>query len=61
MFDEEKPGKQPVYAVGQDISEASVSELDRMIEQLEQEIMRLKDERSRKAGVIDAASALFRK
>ena len=62
MADSDEDGvKKPVaYAIGQNLEDVSVDELERLIGVLADEIKRLETEKAAKSQSLDAAAALFR-
>jgi len=60
-FLEENPRPKPLlHALGQDVSTLSIEELEERIEVLDQEIDRLKEEKTKKEASRTAASAFFK-
>ena len=59
MFEEEAPRVRRDYVIGQKLDELSVDDLDHVITELKTEILRVEAARSRKAGHMSAAEALF--
>jgi len=49
------------HILGSDLSTLSVSEIGEVISELEEEITRLKGEKSRKSASLDAADSFFNK
>jgi len=60
MFDDDRPVKKPVHALGEDLSLLSEHELVERIALCEAEIERLKAELDRKKGGRAAADAVFK-
>jgi len=58
-MNEEPRNNLSVYAIGQNLDEMSVEELDRTVEILKTEIKRLEEIRNAKSSHISAAEALF--
>lgn len=58
--DDDKPRKQPVHEVGQDLSQLSIEEIDRRLELLRSEIERLKSARDAKQASRAAADLFFK-
>ena len=59
MVEDDAPRQGRNYAIGQKLDEMSVADFDEAIQQLKAEILRLEAARSRKAGDLAAAQALF--
>ena len=59
-LDEERRAKPPNYAIGQDLADLSVDDLDRLIALLRDEIGRLEADRNAKSASRSAADAVFR-
>jgi len=60
LADEDEPKKAKPYQLGQLLEEMSVSEIAETIEQLENEIERLKQAKQSKSAHLNAAEALFK-
>ena len=60
LFDDDRPKPKRVHEIGQDLSLLSVGELEERMNMLEEEIMRLRNEKDRKAGSKAAAESFFR-
>jgi uncharacterized small protein (DUF1192 family) len=60
MFEEDLPRPKREYAIGQKLDELSIGDFDAAIALLKSEIARLETARSRKAGHLSAAEALFK-
>ncbi len=62
MFEElETELPKSAIILGEELSTLSVGDIDERVEQLEAEIVRLKEERARKTSSIDQAEAFFKK
>ena len=63
MWNNDETEKQSRHAVtlGEDLSTFSIGDIDERISALEAEIARLKEERSRKSGSLEAAQSFFKK
>lgn len=61
MFEEEAPRPRRDYTLGQNLDALSVAELDAVVGELKAEIARVEAARSKKAGHLSAADALFAK
>lgn len=63
MFDENDPLAKPKNEIqlGCDLSTFSIEDLDERVAQLKAEIERLQEEKTRKAGSLEAANAFFKK
>ena len=62
MFEELDVGlPKSAIVLGEELSTLSVGDIDERVEQLEAEIVRLKEERERKTSSIDQAEAFFKK
>lgn len=59
MFDEDLPRPKREYVIGQKLDELSLADIDEAIAGLKAEIARLEEARTRKAGHMSAAEALF--
>ena len=57
---EDRPAKYVGAELGGDLSTWSLGDIDERVAELEAEITRLKEERSRKASSLDAAEAFFK-
>ena len=57
---EDRPAKNVGAELGGDLSTWSLGDIDERVAELEAEIKRLKEERSRKASSLDAAEAFFK-
>ncbi len=60
IAEDDRPKKQPVHEIGQDLSLLSVAELEARIESLRAEILRLEADRAGKQRSRSAADALFK-
>ena len=60
MDENDEIKKQPDFAIGQDLSQLSVEELDETIGLLKEEISRLTEARNAKSAHMSAAEALFK-
>jgi uncharacterized small protein (DUF1192 family) len=60
LFDDDRPKPKRLHEIGQDLSLLSVGELEERMNMLEEEIMRLREEKDRKAGSKAAAESFFR-
>jgi uncharacterized small protein (DUF1192 family) len=60
FLDDERPKKPTTHELGSDLSMLSVDELESRIDLLRQEIVRLEEEKVRKAAGRRAADSLFR-
>lgn len=60
-MDEDAANKPVSYAIGQDLADVSVDELERLIDSLRGEIARLEAEMADKSKSLSAADALFRR
>ncbi len=62
MFDDLEPQKKSTNSIvlGADLSTFSVEDIDELIEKLNHEIERLKEERGQKTSSLDAAQAFFK-
>lgn len=60
MIEEDLPRPKREYLVGQKLDELSIEDIDAAIALLKSEIARLEAARTRKAGHMSAAEALFR-
>lgn len=58
--DDDRPRPRPSHTIGQDLSLLSVEEIDERISLLEDEITRLKTDRTKKQASKSAADAFFR-
>jgi uncharacterized small protein (DUF1192 family) len=61
MFDEEKPRPKDEIALGQDLYDFSVEELEERLAALQDEISRVEQAREEKRKGLDAAAAIFGK
>jgi uncharacterized small protein (DUF1192 family) len=60
FMDDDRPKKPTSHEVGSELSSLSVEDLQQRIELLQNEILRLEEEKQRKAAVLRAADNLFR-
>lgn len=60
FMDDDRPKKPTSHEVGSELGSLSVEDLQQRIELLQNEILRLEEEKQRKAAVLRAADNLFR-
>jgi uncharacterized small protein (DUF1192 family) len=60
FMEDDRPKKPTSHEVGSELSSLSVEDLQQRIELLQNEILRLEEEKQRKAAVLQAADNLFR-
>ncbi len=61
MFDsDDEPKKRPLFQLGQNLSDLSVDDLNEIVQELEDEILRLKEDAAAKQASKTAADAFFK-